>query len=149
MTTDITSEYVVVIRASSAVIIRDQDPHLVLTNLQSAGRRVTVDFFTRYDEEEFGIPIPRELYLEIRGPAESPAEAVTKFWQIANSLIGPLAMSANAPIGDPHTFVAFDSTPGKFEREFLQYLSLEESGLPRSSRYLRVLETGELILILP
>lgn len=145
MTTASTQEFVVVCRTNSSVVVRQQDPHLVLNNLNTAGRRVRVEFFTKYDEEEFGVPIPHELYIEVRGPAESLDEALTKFWQIANSLIGPLAVSSNAPIGDPHHYVAFDNTPGRSEREFVQHVSLDERGLPHDGRYLRVRETSEFI----
>lgn len=140
------SEYVVIFRATSAVLVRPEDGPFLLENFPAFGCRVRVEAYTRYDEEEFNLPIPRELVIDIRGPAASLVDAVKTFTDVAIVILSPLALSANAPIGEPKLYVAFDNTPGKQERDFLQTLIDDERGLPKTSRYLRVNATTKLVL---
>lgn len=142
----IRSEFVVVSRVPSAFIVRQEDRPFVLENFPVFGHPVRVEFYTRYDDEEYNLPVPRELVIEVRGPTDSLEDAVTLFTEIANSILGPLTLSANAPIGEATLYVAFDNTPGKLERDFWQNLIEDERGLPQTSRYLRVDATISLML---
>jgi hypothetical protein len=138
-------EYVVIFRATSAVLIRPEDGPFVLEDFPAFGCRVRVEAYTRYDHEEFDLPEPRELVIDIRGPAASLDDAVKTFTDVAIVILSPLALSANAPIGEPKLYVAFDNTPGKQERDFLQNLLDDDRGLPKTSRYLRVNATIKLV----
>src|SRR5882762_7744379 len=100
--------YVVVTRALSGARIRDGEQLQIPAN--SAIGPVVVTYRTRYANEGFESPVPRELWAEIRGQANCTLEeAINAYWSIANWFVPSLAVVTNAPIDDLDVHIAFDA----------------------------------------
>lgn len=131
---------VVVTRAASGVRVREGEQLQVPA--QSVVGPAVVTFRTRYADEGFESPIPRELWVEIRGEADcSLDEAINAYWSIANGLVPALAVATNAPIDDLDVHMAFDATPGEQEHEFFENFQPDQTGRPRHGRSAPLAET--------
>jgi len=80
------------------------------------------------------MPIPRELWAEITGPAPSLEVAISTAGAIANDYLRQLAFGANAWQGLIGVHLAYDSSAGLSERQFFQNWIVDERGLPRVAR---------------
>ena len=79
-------------------------------------------------------PIPRELWIEMRGPVPSLETAVNIAVAAANDYVRQLAFGANAWQGLMNVHLAYDSSKGANERQFFQNWIVDERGLPRVAR---------------
>src|SRR4051794_20583235 len=75
---------------------------------------------TRYRDEGFDDPVPRELWVEMIGSALSIENAVETMGNAALSLTSIVAFVANANTGDPLVELAFDTSEGMTDRDFFQ-----------------------------
>jgi hypothetical protein len=101
-----------------------------------------ITFRTRYANEGFESPIPRELWADIRGEADCTLEeAINAYWSIANGFVPSLAVVTNAPIEDLDVHIAFDATPGEEEHQFFENFQPDEIGRPRHGRSAPLPET--------
>jgi hypothetical protein len=123
--------YVVALRGPSWVAL-EQGDSLAISSKSSFGP-ITINIRTRYEEIQ-GVPVRRELLADISGEAPDIASAINNFWNSARGAMGPLALAANAAIGELVFDVAYDVTPDALERDFFQNYILPESGIPKSTR---------------
>lgn len=79
-------------------------------------------------------PIPRELWLEVRGPAPTLEIAINVASAIANEYARHVAFASNAWRGLLDVHLAYDSSPGRRNRIFFQNWVNDERGLPRAAR---------------
>lgn len=79
-------------------------------------------------------PIPRELWLEVRGPAPTLEIAINVASAIANEYARHVAFASNAWHGLLDVHLAYDSSPGCRNRIFFQNWVNDERGLPRAAR---------------
>jgi hypothetical protein len=136
--------FVVVTRAQSGARIREGQA-LQLRVLTSVGP-ATATVRTRYADEGLESPIPRELWVEIQGDANSSLdEAINAYWSSANGLLPSFAVIANAPIEDVDIHIAFDATPGETEHAFFENFLPDEGGRPRHGRSMPLPETLEVL----
>jgi hypothetical protein len=105
----------------------------------------SVTWYTRHSEEGFSAPVPRELWVEVRGQAPDLDTAMAELVDLGRVMTPLLALSANAPVEDPELEVAFDATPGVHSREFFQSMRPTDFGEPRSSRLLMGESVGPLV----
>ena len=132
--------YVVVTRALSGARIKDGEQLQISTTTPIGLALIT--YRTRFSDEGFDSPIPRELWVEAVGESDcSLEEAINAYWSAANALLPALSVAANAPIDDLDVHLAFDATPGTTEHEFFENFQPDESGRPRHGRSLRLSET--------
>ncbi len=119
-------EFVIVARAASALYFTP-DGHFRVRSFPSPlgpldvlfrTRRVMVDGITE--------PVPKGLWVEIRGQAPGLREALDVFPQIAQLLVPVLSLVANAPTEDLVPELAFDCSPGDIERDFFQQFVFDE-----------------------
>ena len=137
--------YVVVLRASSAAKFHPEQPALRAQAVPTPVGPVNKAFHTRYADEEFHVTVPRELWVDVRGPAPSLDEAMEAFWNAAQIPVAVIALTTNAAIEDLDLHLAYDNTPGRSEREFFQNFLLDERGIPRQGRRVPVEATVSLL----
>jgi len=128
--------YTVALRGPSWVAIEKGD--LLTIESKCSFGPLVMDFRTRYDEA-YSTPVPRELLVDVRGNAPSIREAIEAFWNAARGAAAPLALTANAAVGELDFDVAYDATPDLAERDFFQNFVAFESGFPKRSRRIRSL----------
>lgn len=123
-------EFVVVARAASALYFPPAG-HFRVRSFPSPLGPLEVLFRTRQVMVE-GItePVPKGLWVEIRGQAPGLREAIDVFPQIAQLIVPVLSLVANAPTEDLVPELAFDCSPGDIERDFFQQFVFEERFLP-------------------
>jgi len=126
------NRYVVVLRSPSAArFLRDSR---LPVNFNAGGTLIDLNFRTRYVDEGFEATVPRDLWVDAVGEADSLDEAINRFWGAANSLIPIVALCANAAI-DPLTVeIAYDRTAEKQEHEFFQSFHAESLEFPHPGR---------------
>jgi hypothetical protein len=135
------ASYVVVLRAPSGARFDPDEPPLTAVDFPTAVGPARFVFRTRYADENFSVPVPRELWVDARGSAPSLSEAINAFWNAAQSLLTVVALSANAPIDDLDVHLAYDNTLGEREREFFEQFLPEERGIPRQGRRTNIAAT--------
>lgn len=130
-------DFVVILDASSAVRL-DVGESVQITEIPTASGLATARWFTYHSEEGFDVPVPRELWVEVSGPAESLDEACNEFLDVGRALTPYVALTANAAIDDPQLLLAYDATPEATSHKFVQALRPSTTGQFRSSRRLDV-----------
>ena len=130
--------FTVVHRATSAaILLPEQGFEIPLINPGPLQGGFRIRMSTRWEHAGFGSPIPRELTVEVRGPASSLDEATLVFSQLARLAGLIFAFTANATVGRLEPHIAFESTEGLDSREFREVFLPDERGLPRRGRLVR------------
>lgn len=133
--------FTAVLRASSRAKVRRSDPPLILQNFPSPVGPLTIVIRTRYDEKEFGIAVPRELWVEAQGEGSSLEDGLNAAWAATASMLPVIALAANAAIGDLQPHLAFETTGGAEDRAFFQSTVDSERGIPLPGRRIPVATT--------
>lgn len=133
--------FTAVLRAAARAKVRNDDPPLILANYPTPIGPVTLTVRTRYDHEEFGIPVPRELWVEGIGEASTLEDGLNASWQAAATMVPVIAMSTNAAIGDLYPHLAFETTESVEDRAFFQSTVNTERGIPTPGRRIPVEST--------
>ena len=90
--------YVVVLRGSSATRFKP-DGRLAIAEFLSATGPVAVIFRTPYRDEGLSVPVPRELWADVRGPAPSLDLATEAFASGARMLTPFVAFGSERSSG--------------------------------------------------
>jgi hypothetical protein len=134
-----TTEYVVVLRARSAARFLPEDSwelHLgAVPGLELGPVRVRV--FTRWVAVG-GHLLPRELTAEVRGRATSLDGAVAKFATAARPVMTMAGFVTNVRVGELDVHLAYDATPERTERAFVEAFLPDERGEVTDGRFVRV-----------
>lgn len=125
--------FVVVLGARAAARLREHEQLELLGNPNMPGS-VHLAFRTRYSDEGFEATVPREMWIEARGPGWSLNEATDRLPQSATSALPIIAVATNAAILDAVLHLAYEDTPGATEREFFQAFVPGDTGLPLDGR---------------
>ncbi|MGX5651328.1 hypothetical protein ACWKW4_13815 [Hydrogenophaga borbori] len=136
--------FTVVLRGASAVVLED-GPGLGVRDSAADGKSIVTHARTRWLGVNGSERLPGHLCLEAVGWAESLDDAIDRLTRSAVFLIPLLSLSANAAIGDCEMELAYESTDGLNEREFIQSFLPEESQLLRPGRLLDIQATGRLL----
>jgi hypothetical protein len=126
------SQYVAVFRGSSALVF-PPGTHIRVNAPISLGT-VIIKFNTRYIYKGLESPLPGDLWIDARGPAESIENAVSVFGGIVGSLATVISFSTNSAIGDLEPELVFNNTPGLKVRDFLQSMLPDERNILHASR---------------
>ncbi len=116
-----------------------------MTDITTSEGHVSATLMTRFTEEGLAEPVPRELVVDMRGPASTVDLALAQFSATARIFGVILAFSANASVGLLEAHLAFDNTSDRRERDFLEVFIPDESGLPREGRAVDVQSTVALL----
>jgi hypothetical protein len=126
--------FTAVLRASSRAKVRQTDPPLILQNFPSPVGALTIVIRTRYDEKEFAIVVPRELWVEVQGDAPSLEDGLNVAWGATASVLPVIALVTNAAISELQPHLAFETTEGVDDRAFFQSTVETERGIPPPGR---------------
>ena len=138
-------EFVVVMRSAAVARFSVDAPPMVLTDFPTAAGPVQLTYRTIHRDDGLGVSLPRELWVEARGPAPSLGDAIEKYRDAANSLGVIVSLSANAVVRPAIVHIAFDNSSGKSEREYYTADIEEEHGIPFSGRLVDVSATLKLL----
>jgi hypothetical protein len=131
------TEYVVVLRARSSARFLPEEGcefNIAVPNLGLDHVRVrTYTAWSGTAEHS----IPRELIIEVRGPAQSLDEAVTKFATIARPIATMAGFVANVRVGLLEVHLAYDCTPDHDTREFVETFLPDQTGAVGEGRLIR------------
>ena len=130
------SEFIVVLRASSAAFF-GRGTSMRVRAPQAAGDLI-LTFQTRFLDKGLEQPIPGDLWIEARGAATSIENAVSTFGGIAATITPIIAFVTNASVGRLEPELAFDSTPGRAVRDFLQVFIPTEKDLLSQGRVIDI-----------
>jgi len=132
-------DYVVVLGAESGARFKDEAYPMVIRDFATELGPVSIIFRTRWSLEGYTSPVPREMWLDVRGSTNAPFnEAVSVFAAAANALLPVVAVGANASVSDAEVKIAFDNSPASTEREFFQSFVRENRGMPLPGRWIDV-----------
>jgi len=127
--------YTVVLRCADAHFRVPAGQMILISPITSEHGNMALRVLTRTDAiEGIETPIPREIWIEVTGPAPSLNIAVNTSASTANDFIRQVAFGANAWHGLINVHLAFNNTSGRQEREFFQNWVPDERGLPRQAR---------------
>ena len=132
-TNDQNNNYVVVIRAGSRLRFASDEQ----LSISLDGGSTLMTFQTRYIDEGFETHVPRDMWIDVRGSANSIKEAVTAFTNSANFFCGLVSLCSNGYAGDVRYHLAYDNTSGKTERDFFEQFVENERGAPTPSRLVK------------
>lgn len=103
---------------------------------------VTATFRTRYSDEGHASPVPRELWIDLRGEGDySLDEVINAYWNGANQVLPSLAVACNAPVSDAEVHMAMAIDAAGTEHDFFENFQPDEGGRPRHGRALAFPET--------
>ena len=131
------SEYVVVLRASSAAsFLPEEGCQVTLLDPRLAPLGARIRAFTRWVDEA-GMEIPRELIVEVLGAATSLDEAIDRFAGLARPVATILGFVANIRVGALEVHLAYDATATRSSREFVEAFIADERGPFTAGRIVR------------
>jgi hypothetical protein len=111
--------YVVVLRSRASAIFYPGD-EFTMTYIRETRDPFRLTFRTTYDQAGFDAPLPKDLWVEARGPATNITDAFELFGNAALEISAIIAFVMNASMGALEVELAFDETPEVNEHEFLQ-----------------------------
>jgi len=127
--------FTVVLRCRSAARFRPEEGQIVtIANVAGVDGEMAVRMRTRWLDEGFESPTPRELWLDARCTARTLETAISASTGVARLLAAIAAFTANVASSAPEVHIGFDSTPGVSEREFVEVFLPDERGLPSEGR---------------
>jgi hypothetical protein len=127
--------FVVVIRAGSRLRFAQSD--FMRVNVNINGNNTVLTFQTRYIDEGFETPVPRDMWIDARGSADSVEEAIVAFTNAAMFFNNLVSFCSNGYAGDIRFHLAYDNTPGVSERDFFEQFVADERGAPSPSRLVK------------
>lgn len=127
------SSFTTVLRArSTAAFLPEEGIHF-----QFAGLGTEMHVTSRWLNRGLEHPEPGDLWVEVKGPAESVEAAANRYRRFAADVLIFLPCAANMPIGDLRTELVFNSSTDAREREFRQYHRQPESRNLSGARLLK------------
>jgi hypothetical protein len=134
-TTEIYRTYTVVLRCRESLIRIPHDRAIQIAPMRSEYGDFELTLRQRTDTEpHISTPIPRELWIEVKGPAPSLEAAINLAAATSNDYVRQLAFGANAWHGLIQVHLAYGNPDGTDAREFFQNWIVDERGLPRVAR---------------
>ena len=107
------TEYVVVLRAPSNARFERSKGIEVYVDCGTGLGQVRFQVLTRWVEEGYDSPVPRELWIEALGFERSLDQAVASFSPAARMLAQVISFCANVQVGIPEMHLAYETEPGQ------------------------------------
>jgi hypothetical protein len=127
--------YTIVLRCAESQIRIPTGGGILLSPVTSEYGNYEARILTRTDSVgQIKTPIPRELWVEITGPAPTLEIALNIASSTANEYLRQIAFASNAWHGLLDVHLAYESSPGCKDRVFFQNWVNDERGLPRAAR---------------
>lgn len=128
--------YVVVLRSPSAIRVHPDET--LEANIGTVENQVLLVVRTRYQTHESGGLVPREIWFHLMGEYESLELAMEELSMRASSVSAALAVAMNAGTDGLQVELGIEVTEQDSPRAFFENALLDETGLPRSSRLLKI-----------
>jgi len=127
-----TKQYVVLIKAGSRLRTAPDEPLRINFNTgENSGNMI---FHTIYVDEGFSSLVPRELWIEAKGNANSLNEAIESFTNTTSTLLAIISFCMNGYAGESQFSIGYEITPNIKKREFFEQFIQDERNLPLPSR---------------
>lgn len=141
------ANFIVVLGADSDARFTE-DKSIRILSFPTAVGPVDITYLTRHSEEGYESPVPREMWIDVRGQAEAEfGDVIGAYANAGTQFIPTIAVSANAWVGDAEPKIAFEATPDATERSHFTNFVREESGtMPRPGRNIDTETTLSLIM---
>jgi len=137
-------EFVVVMRGPSAMLF-DHNKQLRVQDFQSDVGPVNITYTTRYLNRGPEVIMPGDLWIDIRGSANSLGEALEPFANAGLGMLPLLTLSSNSAIEDADIELGFDNTSGLTERDYFQNYIPPESNVVHVGRRINIEATIALL----
>ncbi len=141
------TDYVVVLGADADARFIPDDPPPQLLQVPTPVGPVDVTFRTRFADEGYESPVPREMWIDVRGAAEAGLpEVISAYGNAASAVLPAIAVATNAWIGDLYPKIAYAAGPPSGARPFFQAFNREEAHtVPRPGRWVDAEATVNLV----
>src|SRR4051812_5165512 len=115
------TDFVVVLGVDADAWFIPEDPPMQMLQVPTPLGPIDVTFRTRFEDEGYESPVPREMWIDVRGSAEAELPGViAAYANGAAGLLPGLAVAANAWIGDLYPKIAYAAAAPKDRRPFFQ-----------------------------
>ncbi len=111
--------FIAVSRGRAAALF-PEDGEWSVRGFPAGDAKVDVTFRTAYEDRGFEARVPRWLFAEVRGRAESLEDAIRRFPNAARALTPVFDVALNTAVEDLELHFAFDATLERTERAFFQ-----------------------------
>lgn len=137
------AEYVVVMGADADAWFLPEDGPMQVLAVRSPVGPFDITLQTRFVDEGHTASVPREMWVEARGSAETDLKAAINAYANASAGLLPIiAFAANAYVDDLELKIAYDATETSTQRAFFQSFVREEGGtVPRPGRWVDIAST--------
>ena len=139
--------YVVVARTRASAILYP-GINLTLESHHPDWGKFKLVFRTRYQEQGYDAPVPKDFWVEITGNAPDLHAAVAAFAGTAAEISSIVAVCVNATMGQLEPEIVFDATPTNAEHEYFQSFVPESPTIPVPGRRIDVEAVGAVLSLL-
>jgi len=136
--------YIVVARSRASAILYP-GINLTLESHHPEWGKFKLVFRTRYQEQGFDAPVPRDFWVEVTGSAADLHAAVAAFVGTAAEISSIVAVCVNATMGQLEVEIVFDATPANAEHEYFQSFVPESPTIPVPGRRIDVEAVGAVL----
>lgn len=125
--------YTTISRGRGAAIFQEGEEWTV-RGFPAGSTPVEVTFRTAYEDRSFEANLPRWLFAEVTGYADSLEDAIRRFPNAASALTPVFDVALNTSVDDLVLHVGFDATPDCAERKFFQNFVPDDPPTLRQTR---------------
>ena len=119
--------FVVVMRGSSAVVFKQNDPLVLQIDTPEYGV-LKISYATRWITRGENITSPGQMWIEIRGKGDELEKVLNVYGKMGMFGLALLSVAANAAIGDVELELGYETTRNIKERDYFQRFLPNESG---------------------
>ena len=144
------ADFVIVLGADADARFLPEDEPMRLLDVPTSVGRVDLTYLTRFAEEGYESPVPREMWIDARGSSDLPlSEVVSAYGNAAAGFLPAIAVANNVYIGDIYPKIGYDATATATTRAYFQSFLREERGtVPRPGRWVETSATASFIAVL-
>lgn len=143
---DAATLWVAVLSAESVARFEDEPIPMQVRQFSTPLGSIDVVFRTRWSDEGYESPIPREMWIDARGTTtEDLDESVVLYANAAEALLTTVAVATNSAIAPAEIKLGFDNTPGRLHRKYFQSFVPKSRQVPMPGRWVPVPATIKLI----
>ena len=129
--------FIAVSRGRAAALF-PEDGEWTVRGFPAGDAKVDVTFRTAYEDRGFEARVPRWLFAEVRGRAESLEDAIRRFPNAARALTPIFDVALNTAVEDLELHFVFDATLERTERAFFQNFLPDGQPTLRQTRPVKV-----------
>src|SRR5438105_957621 len=106
------TDFVVLLGAVADTWFIPEDPPMKMLQVPTSVGPVDVTFRTRFADEGYESPVPREMWIDARGRTDADLrEVITAYGNAAAGILPVIAVATNAWIDDLYPKIAYAAAP--------------------------------------